>query len=73
MQHSLERRDRHLRLAKEAAKEIERERVASLARLAARGDPEHLGHWNVHALLTAHGGDWEAVLAKLRLDLDADD
>ena len=67
MQHSLERRDRHLREAKEAVKQKQNERVTSLARLAARGFAEHLGHWNVHAMLTAHGGDWEAALARLRL------
>ena len=71
MQHSLVRRDRHLREANRAAKERAKQRVASLARLAARGYPEHLGHWNVHALLTAHGGDWEAVLQRLRVDEDA--
>ena len=56
-----------MREAKEAVKQKQNERVTSLARLAARGFPEHLGHWNVHAMLTAHGGDWEAALARLRL------
>ena len=60
-----------MREANRAAKERAKQRVASLARLAARGYPEHLGHWNVHALLTAHGGDWEAVLQRLRVDEDA--
>ena len=70
MQNSLERRERHLRHVTKEAREKMKQRVESLSRLAARGYPEHLGHWNVHALLTAHSGDWEAVLKKLSAEAD---